>query len=231
MRTPAYKIIESIVALQTYSEEILSCVVVGNDHIITVCDTHHLVEGSIVTINGNPVTVQKVENSTTLTFSGNACPIATEIVIAAPNFFSGTVKATESELSTIIDGRKKTTMIYLFQVLKEKRNRNPESVLDRKVQLRMFFVEDDARNGLLTDEKYTDYINAMDNCAEDFITRCEESVLIESFEDEDYDIIPHSELGYYDENGHKKNLFSMPLSGIELLIKLPFSKEACKTCN
>lgn len=231
MKTPAYKIIESIVALQAYSEPILSCVVNGNEFVITLCNTHHLVDLSIVEIGGSPYTVKKVENGTTLTFNGTSCPVATTVEISAPNFFSGTVKAIESELSTIRDGRKKTTMVYLFQVLKETRSRNPASALDRTVQLRMFFMEDDAVKGLITDERYTNYINAMDNCAEDFIDLCESSPLIGPIEENDYTIIPHAKFGYYNENGHRKNLFSMPLSGIELMINVPLNKEACKTCN
>ena len=233
MRTkPTVDIIEDFVKSMTYTESIESCNVVDGEVFITVCDTHGLVNLGLIEIDSVSTKVLRVEDSSVIVIKGTQCPVVNEIVIPAPNYYHGTLKATDSELSTVKDDRLKTPMVYVFEVLQEKRNKNPQLSLGRSVDLIIFFLEDDEVGGQLTDDRYQDYIVPMTNSAEDLIDKFIESPLIaQSVEDDEYIIIPHTKAGFYDREGHVKNIFSMPLSGVEMRVTLPIEKEGCLECK
>jgi hypothetical protein len=116
-------------------------------------------------------------------------------------------------------------------VLREKRNRDESINLGRRVELIMFFLTTPKNKGELTNDKYREYIDPMDNLAEDFVSLIQESGLIGDIEDEEYTIVPHSIAGFHDRLGHTKNFFNDNYSGIELRISLPINKEACIECK
>jgi hypothetical protein len=231
MKKATVNIVKDLVALLTFTEEILNCSVNANEVTLTVCDTHGLVNKGYIEIGGVPVQVIRIINSDTIVIAGTQCPIETEIVIPPPFYFHGTLKATDSELSQITSGNQKTPMVYLFEVLQERRNRNPMIKLGRRVDLTLFFLEDDIYKGDLTEDRYEDYIDPMTNLAEDFVTLLIESPIIGDIEEDEYIIIPHAKAGFYDKLGHVKNLFSMELSGVELRISLPVNKNGCIDCK
>jgi hypothetical protein len=150
--------------------------------------------------------------------------------IPAPNYWHGTVTQTNVELNQENDDRKKTPLVYLYEVLKDRRSRNEELSPNRFVDIAIFFMEDANFKDWLTDDHYKNVIQAMDNLAEDFIIFVGTSKLTGFSEIENYDIIPHAKFGYYDANGHKKNLFDFNLSGVELRMTLPLNEEECKKC-
>jgi hypothetical protein len=163
--------------------------------------------------------------------SGTTCPVETEITISAPFYIHGTIKATSSELTTIKDSRKRFQIVYLYEVLREKRNRNPSINLGRRVDLIMFFLTTPEEKDQLTNTKYTEYIDPMTTSAEDFVDLLEESSIIGSIEEDEYTIIPHSIAGFHDRLGHTKNFFNDNYSGVELRISLPIDKAACIECK
>lgn len=233
MKKATVNIIKDLVALLTFTEEILECSVDLPNSLVTltVCDTHGLVDKGYIIIGLQEIKVIDVIDSNKIVIAGTQCPVETELTIPAPNYFHGTIKAVNSELTQIKKAREKTPMVYLYEVLKEKRNRNPEVNLGRKVDLVMFFLEDDVVKGDLTEDRYEEYIDPMDNLCEDFVDLLEESPIIGDIEDDEYTIIPHSKAGFYNRMGHVENLFSMELSGVELRISLPIDKNGCLECK
>ncbi len=233
MKKLTVDIIKDLVALLTFTEEILACVVdvPNNEVTLTVCSTHGVVSKGCILIGGNDVKVIRVIGSTQLVISGAACPPETEIVIPAPNYYYGTLIATDEELSDVKKSKLKTPMVYFYQVSRERRNRNPAINLGRRADIVLFFLEDDARKGLLTEDRYKEYIGPMDNLVEDFVDLLENDPIIGDIESEDYTLINHSKAGFHDRVGHLKNLFSTELSGIEFRISLPINKNGCIECE
>ena len=231
MSKPTVDIIGELVSQLTFTEIIRDCSVNDGEITLTVCSTHGLVNKGIILIGGQPVKVKRVEEGTRIIIAGTSCPVETEIVIPAPNYFHGTIKAADSEISQIKSGGKKTPMVYLYEVLRERRNRNPAINLGRRVELVMFFLEDDVYDGDLTEDRYDKYIEPMTTLCEDFVDLLLKSEIIEDIEEEEYDIIPHAKAGFYDRVGHVKNLFSTQLSGVEFRISLPISKDGCIDCK
>ena len=231
MNKSTVDIVRDLVKLLEFTEPILSCSVLNGEIFIGVCSTHGIVDLGTIEIGGVPTKVLRVENGNTFIISGNSCPIETEVFIPAPNYFHGTVKATDSEIEQTSDSRKVTTLVYLYEVLQEVKTRNPQATIGRTVDLVMFFLEDDLVDGDLTEDRYRKYINAMNRLAEDFIDLLESSEIIGSIEEQNYTTIPHAKAGFYDRVGHVKNLFSKNLSGVELRINLPILKGGCIECK
>ena len=232
MNKATVDIIKDLVKLLEFTEPILSCSVLDGEVFIVVCSTHGVVDKGTIEIGGVPTKVLRVINGNTFVISGTSCPLETEVFIPKPNYFHGTVKATDSELNQIEDSRKITTLVYLFEVLQEVKTRNPEATIGRTVDLVMFFLEDDFVGGDLTEDRYIKYINAMNRLAEDFVDLLETSNIIGSIEEQNYVTIPHAKAGFYDRLGHVKNLFSKNnFSGVELRITLPILKGGCIECK
>ncbi len=232
MKKATVNIVKELVNQLTFTEAIKSCSVLPDGLIqLEVCNTHGLVDNGLILISDVPTVVLDVIDGTKILISGTECPVATEIKILSPTYIHGTVKAATSELTQISDNRTRFQIVYLYEVLQETRNRNPSTTLDRQVELIMFFLTSAKMGGELTQTKYKEYIDPMDNLAEDFIDVLEGSEIVGSIEDINYTIIPHSIAGFYDRIGHVKNLFNDDYSGVELRISLPLLKEGCIDCK
>ena len=232
MKKATVNIIKDLVGQLTFVETIKSCEVLPNEQLkLIVCNTHGLVDSGLILIAGLPILVLDVVNGVEIIISGDTCPIEKELTILAPTYIHGTVKAANSELTQISDNRKRFQIVYLYEVLQETRNRNPVNTLGRQVEIVMFFLTAAKMEGELTQNKYTEYINPMDNLAEDFIDLLERSSIVGSIEESNYTIIPHSIAGFYDRIGHVKNLFADDYSGVELRMSLPLLKEGCIDCK
>ena len=232
MKKATVNIIKDLVSELTFIETIKSCDLLPNNRVqLTVCDTHGLVDSGQIVIGENTITVIDVIDSTKIIISGSTCPIEKELTILSPTYIHGTVKAASAELTEIKSSRTRFQVVYLYEVIQEQRNRNPSINLGRQVQVVMFFLTSAKMDGELTQDKYNEYIDPMDNLAEDFVDLLEGSSVVGSIEEGTYTIIPHTIAGFYDRLGHVKNLFNEDYSGIELRISLPLLKEACKNCN
>jgi len=225
------KIVGELVAQLTFTEEILECIVVTDGVELTLCSTHGLVDKSLIKIGGNDVIVTDVLEDGKILIPGTACPTETEIEIPAPTYLHGTIKAISDELTQIKDSRVRFQLVYLYEVLKEKRNRNPEINLGRQSELIMFFITSAKGKEELTRDKYREYIDPMDNLCEDFVDLLENSPIIGSIEETDYTIIPHTIAGFYDRLGHVNNFFNEEYSGVEFRISLPIDKNGCLECK
>jgi len=231
MRKSTADIVGELIAQLTFTEEILECNVVAEGLELKICDTHGLTDRSLIVIDGQDVIVEDVIDCETILIPGTSCPTATEITIPAPRFIHGTIKAVSDELLQIKSNREKFQIVYLYEVLQETRNRNPEDVIGREADLIMFFITVARGKGELTDDKYREYIQPMDNLCEDFVDLLEESPIIGSIEEENYTIIPHTIAGFYDRLGHIKDFFNEKYSGVEFRISLPIEKNGCKECK
>jgi hypothetical protein len=232
MKKATVNIVRDLVKELVFVEEIIACEVLVNNQVkLTVCDTHGLVDNGLIIIGGQEVKVVDVIDGEFIIISGTSCPIETELTIPAPFYLHGTIKASSEELTLIKSNRERFQIVYLYEVLREKRNRDESINLGRRVELIMFFLTTPKNKGELTNDKYREYIDPMDNLAEDFVSLIQESGLIGDIEDEEYTIVPHSIAGFHDRLGHTKNFFNDNYSGIELRISLPINKEACIECK
>lgn len=230
MKVATKDIIKQLTAQLTFTEKILDCTVVANGVELELCETHGIVDKSIVIIGGNEVNVIDILPDNKILIPGTTCPVETELTIPAPNFYNGTIKAVSAELTMVKDLRKRHQIVYLYEVLKEKRNRDPEKNVGRYVDIIMFFLTASTEKVDLTEQRYTEYMDPMCNLCEDFVDLLETSPLIGEIEDEEYEITPHSIAGFYDRLGHVKNFFNEQYSGCEFRMRIPIEAEACKDC-
>ena len=232
MKKATVNIVRDLVKELVFVEEIIACEVLVNNQVkLTVCDTHGLVDNGLIIIGGQEVKVVDVIDGEFIIISGTSCPIETELTIPAPFYLHGTIKASSEELTLIKSNRERFQIVYLYEVLREKRNRDESINLGRRVELIMFFLTTPKNKGELTNDKYREYIDPMDNLADDFVSLIQDSGLIGDIEDDEYTIVPHSIAGFHDRLGHTKNFFNDNYSGIELRISLPINKEACIECK
>jgi len=232
MEKATVNIVRDLVSQLTFVEQILACEVLINNQVqLTVCNTHGLVDGSIILLGAVEVLVIDVIDGDKIIIAGTSCPLETELTIPAPTYLHGTIKATNEELGLIKNNRTTFQIVYLFEVLSERGNRNPTINLGRRAELIMFFLTTPKGKTELTPTKYEEYIDPMNTLKEDFIDLIEESSIIGSIEEDEWTTFPHSIAGFHDRLGHIKDFFNESYSGVELRISLPIDKKGCTECK
>lgn len=197
---------------------------------ITVCDTLHLRQYSIITIDGNDYTVNSVSGKV-VTITGDVLPVA-GLNYKGPDlfYFHGTPIQTGAELNQIPDSNNKTPMIYFFEVLSEDLDLDKGSSIDRRSVILLLFLDQANYSDWTTDEHYSAAIKPMANITRKFIDFIREHRLISKLEFDTSEIRYHAKHSLtVSINGHDGNLFSQPLSGTELRMNLPIKKDL--TCN
>ena len=135
--------------------------------------------GQTYTIDGFDYKVESfvINESITVTRVGHAnVPVApTTFIIAAPEYIHGTLKMAANE----VDGKSDKTIlcpfVYLFEIITDRKNTDEESMIDREVDLRMFFLNSVDTGNWLTDDHYSYFVDPMQQMVDLFIEVIEES--------------------------------------------------------
>lgn len=147
------------------------------------------------------------------------------------NYYQGRHIPTNIELSKQKKEEKKFPLVYLHEIIKERRNRNHNSLIDREATLRMFFLSNININDWKTSDHYDYAIDPMNNMLETFVDELESSANIHDVGE--YDVIPYAQFGNLDKEGSIKWIFdNAPCSGVELIINLPIRRrKVCRSKN
>lgn len=145
--------------------------------------------------------------------NGSVLPLPnTEFMIPAPTYIHGTLKMAQNEVDAISNKTLLVPFVYLFEVIRDRKNTDTESMIDRETDLRLFFLNSANTGDWLTDDHYTNVIDPMQQMVDLFMRLVEKNRL---FTDNiSYDCLPLinvSETGTQEES-----VFDCNLSGIEL---------------
>jgi len=223
-------ILEDLVGELSFTEKISSVSDDGEKSTLLVCATHHARPCTTISIDTTEYMVLSVVDNESITVEG-VIPSAVEYTIAAPKYFHGTRIDTHAERSHL-EMEDKVPAVYLWEIVREKFNREPDAYIERESDLQIFFL-DDADYGESNDFRYTNSIDPMRNLANDFISLLESKpALIGKLTN--YDMVNHAIFGIFKrDEGHVDNFFGgEQLSGVELSITLPILKDLnCTNCN
>ena len=138
-------------------------------------------------------------------------PVPTTFVVAAPSYLHGTLKMAGNEVDAETDKTVFCPFIYLFEIITENKNNDEESMIDRDVELRLFFLNSVNSGDWLTDDHYTYFVAPMQQMVNLFYDKIRNSKLfIDNARHNDTTLINVSENGT-----QEKSVFDCNLSGIE----------------
>ena len=188
----------------------------GLDYLLETDCTWWLSIGDTVEILGIDYKIVDMVMNVSITIepaNGGALPLPnTEFMIPAPTYIHGTLKMAQNEVDAITNKTLLVPFVYLFEVIRDRKNTDTESMIDRETDLRLFFLNSANTGDWLTDDHYINVINPMQQMVDLFIRLIEKNRL---FTDNiSYDCLPLinvSETGTQDES-----VFDCNLSGIEL---------------
>jgi len=215
VRRQTVNIIEDLVSALDVVFEIDAVIVNTVSYTLESKCTWWLSIGDTVTIDGFDYTIESFvinESITILPVGSSPAPTATSFDISAPNYIHGTLKMAANEVDATLDKTILAPFVYLFEVIRDRKNTDKDSMIDREVDLRIFFLNTANTSDWLTDDHYLNLIDPMQQMVDLFMKNIENNKL---FTDElNYDCLPLinvSETGTQEES-----LFDCNLSGIEL---------------
>lgn len=176
----------------------------------------------------DPVTLEildvtDVQRNESITVRASLLPTNNIVKLPDVKYFHGTVINTNNELSNIPNSEDKTPMVYLLEQFEE-RHFEGDSVLDREVTLRLFFLEEANSNEWTTDEHYSNAIWYTNEMIQYFLYE----ILFKTKgigRINEYFITNRVNFGVYQtDRGTIQQTFNDQLTGKELRITIPISK-------
>ena len=215
------EIIKTFIASCDFEQVALNYADVPAGTEIEVYDTIHLRPSMLVKIDG---IIHKVISVNGFKFTVAEKITPSMVVIPMPAFIHGTPIKVNGELGTLGDT---APLIYLYEIINDKVNRDPNSSIARKADLVMFYLDNmDPR--WTTDGSYTVVLNRM----RQLVGYIEEKLLNYSqFESElitEFSHLEHAEFGkFLSEKGHVSKVFDANFAGIEQRFTLQVKKSFC----
>ena len=222
-RVETVDVVKSLVSLLEFTY-IIDNIIDNGDGTYTLesCNTYHLHEFLIITIDALEYTIQSTVYNESITITGNPLPTATSFDIPAPFYFHGTVIKTNLELINL-DQFDKMPMVYLLEVLEDDFLHRDE-IIDRNSDLRLFFLTSANFTEWKTGDHYKNAIEPMRSLAYNFIDAVDSSKIIDTFAI--YSMINRANFGVYvTDKGNESRIFNDNMSGVELRIPLPIKKD------
>jgi len=179
-RVETVDVVKSLVSLLEFTY-IIDNIIDNGDGTYTLesCNTYHLHEFLIITIDALEYTIQSTVYNESITITGNPLPTATSFDIPAPFYFHGTVIKTNLELINL-DQFDKMPMVYLLEVLEDDFLHRDE-IIDRNSDLRLFFLTSANFTEWKTGDHYKNAIEPMRSLAYNFIDAVDSSKIIDTF--------------------------------------------------
>lgn len=216
MNKQTVDIIRDIISTLSVEFVIDSIIDNGDDtYQLNTCCTWWLSVNHEIVIDGKDYVVVDFVINQSLTiksFGVPAIPVVLSFTLNAPNYIHGTLKMANNEVDAESDKTILCPFVYLYEIIKDKKNTDEESVIDRETDLRMFWLNSVDTSNWLTADHYTYFVAPMQQMVDLFISKIKESNLF-TF-NLNYECTP---LINVSENGNQeKSIFDCNLSGIEL---------------
>jgi hypothetical protein len=204
--------------------------VFGTDLVrLDMCNTGYLQECRYITLDDKDYFIEEVKHNEYIIIKGDGEPIGAKEFQPYPyHYFHGKAVETNAELDMIDDSDLKTPLVYLVEILQDRFYPNDELV-ERTVDIRMFFLTTANYDEWLTNEHYDKAIKPMRNLVYKFIETLDKSKIIGRFA-EYYDLINHAKFGIFIlRKGATNRIFDDNYSGVEFKMRLPILKDL--TCS
>ena len=215
------EIIKTFIASCDLEQVVLNYADVPAGTEIEVYDTIHLRPSMIVKIDGNTHKVIAV-NGYKFTVKEKITPAM--VVIQMPKFIHGTPVKINGELATMGDT---APLIYLYEIINDKVNRDPNNSIARKADLVMFYL-DNMNPSWTTDSSYTGVLDRMRQLVGYIEEKLLNSGLFESELITEFSHFEHAEFGkFLSEKGHVSKVFDANFAGIEQRFTLQVKKTFC----
>ena len=189
-------------------------------------NTQWVSEFEIYSIGGFDYKIESLVQNESLTISpisNGVLPTATGFVIPAPTFINGTLKMAKNEVDAIKNKMDLVPFIYLYEVIRDRKNTDDESTVERECDLRFFFINSSSFQNMLTEDVYEKVIYPLHPLVELFITKIKASPLFT-------DVLNYDEINLinFSEEGNQINsVFDLNLSAIELRLQAEIRSVNC----
>jgi len=212
MRKQTVDIIENLVKeLKPFLVVDSISVVSGNYLIQTNCTWWLSIKDSI-DLGGTIYTIEDFTINESILVSGAIPPNVGSYELPVPNYIHGTLKMAQNEVDAINNKELLVPFVYLFEVIRDRKNTDEESMIDRTTELRIFFLNSANTSDWLTDDHYENVIYPMQQMVDLFMAKVKINKLFA--ENLDYECLPLINIS---EEGQQENsIFDCNLSGIEL---------------
>lgn len=226
--------IKDIVSSLEFTEKALNISFSANETQFDTCHTHHATIGNYITINGVEYKIKDFDINSWISVKGIVPMPFSEWTIAPPHFFNGTPMQVQNVLANIREWRDKLPMVYLLEVIKEQRFNSRTDKLERKSDLRIFFLMSSNFQDWDIAQHYDLAIEPMDNFLNDFMLALHNNGRVGEFNE--YETINRANFGVYISKPSKRSgkyednitkLIDENVSGVELKINLPIQKDPC----
>ena len=192
------------------------------------CNTSHIQPCKEVTIDNEEYKVLEVKHNEYFIIEATSAPAEFVFTVQAPSYFRGKAIDTNAELDMIDDKDTITPLVYFTEIYTDRFYPNDELV-ERTVDIRMFFLTTANYEDNLTNDHYTEAILPMRNLVYNFINVLEKSKIIGKFASY-YDLTNHAKFGIFLlRKGAEKRIFDDNYSGVEFTVRLPILKDM--TCE
>jgi hypothetical protein len=189
-------------------------------------NTQWVSEFEIYSIGGFDYKIDSLIQNISLTISpvsNGTLPTAPGFVIPAPTFINGTLKMAQNEVTAIKNKMNLVPFIYLYEVIRDRKNTDDESTVERECDLRFFFINSSSFKDMLTEDVYEKVIYPLHPLVELFIAKIKASPLFT-------DILNYDEINlinFSEEGNQNKSIFDLNLSAIELRLQAEIRSVNC----
>jgi hypothetical protein len=187
-------------------------------------NTYWLSKDDTITIDSETyvVTVFNQNIDFTIMPTGNGgLPTVDSFELQQPTYIHGTLRMAKNEVNAIKNKMDLVPFIYLYEVIRDKKNTDEASAIDRETILRIFFLNSSSFKDMLTEDVYEYIINPMQTMVDEFLNKVKNSRYFT--ENMDYETIPL--VNFSDEGEQQKSIFDINLSGIELRLSAEIRKD------
>lgn len=187
---------------------------------IETCNTQHVNECSIFSINGSDYTVESIENDSSITFSGS--PILQEdFLLPAPLFIPDTPQGANNEIIERKSEIDRHPFIWLLENFPTNFNFNGSADI-AQARVRLFFLDAVQEKSWLEDQHRKNCIEPMLNLVDKFLIDLQKKV---SGKIENFTVTNRIRFG---QTSGGKKIIDEHLSGVELDITIPIKKWSIK---
>jgi len=191
-------------------------------------NTYWLSKDDTITIDSETyvVTVFHQNIDFTIMPTGNGgLPTVDSFELQQPTYIHGTLRMAKNEVNAIKNKMDLVPFVYLYEVIRDKKNTDEASAIDRETILRIFFLNSSSFKDMLTEDVYEYIINPMQTMVDELLNKVKNSRYFT--ENMDYETIPL--VNFSDEGEQQKSIFDINLSGIELRLSAEIRKDL--SCN
>jgi len=193
---------------------------------IYTCNTKHVNTGLTFSVDDVLYTVQSFVKDESIIVTGESIITGPSFLLDVPKFWHGSILETNKNLTGIAHMDEKVPMVYLRRPYRDS-FKAKDSSIERESDVTIYFLTEDLFHKYDIDQRDIECIYPMRSLCYEFIELLRKNSQIAVIGN--YDIENKEKFGVVNSKGSEKVLFDTPLSGCELSITIPITKNyKCK---